>query len=117
MAIISLDYRQEALEQHNALRAIHNAPRMRLDGGLNSDADRYARKLFDMFGGSGDLKHSPRGSCPGVGENLAVGCTTARGVEGRTVQNAVKAWYVRYLKSNVYHKEHNPNPAVFEYPN
>jgi len=94
------DYRQEALEQHNAFRAIHNAPRMRLDRGLNSDADRYARKLFDMFGGSGDLKHSPRNSRPGVGENLAAGCTTARGIEGRTVQDAIKAWYDEVCQYN-----------------
>ena len=94
VSIIFSDYREEALDQHIALRAIHNAPRMTLDRDMNRGADAYARSLFQRFGGSGELKHSPKSSRPGQGENLASGCTTARGVDGRTVQDAVKAWYV-----------------------
>ena len=94
MTIKFSDYREEALEQHNALRAVHNSPRMRLDSGLSSGADSYARELFRKYKGT-RLAHSPRDSRPGVGENLAVGCTTARGVEGRTVQDAIKSWCVK----------------------
>ena len=67
---------------------------MRLDSGLNGGADSYARELFRKYKGRG-LAHSSRKSRPGIGENLAVGCTTARGVEGRTVQDAIKSWCVK----------------------
>lgn len=97
MTIKSLDYREEALQQHNDFRAVHDAPAMSLSSSLNSGADRYARRLFDELRCYGRLKHSDKNSRPGVGENLASGWTTASGagVEGRTVQDAVKAWYVR----------------------
>lgn len=87
-----LDYREAALRQHNRLRAIHDAKSMTLDEGMNAAADRYARNLFQRFGGTTELKHSPKSSRQGQGENLASGCTTQTGVDGRTVEDAIKAW-------------------------
>ena len=97
MTIKFSDYRQDALEQHNRLRAIHDSPPMTLNSSLNRDADRYARRLFDMLRCRGRLKHS---NAPGVGENLASGWTTAigAGVEGRSVEDGVKAWYVKQYR-------------------
>lgn len=85
--VVKADYRQDALKQHNDLRNIHDAPRMTLDDSMNVAAEEYARTLFTL----GKLKHSNRTTRPGQGENLASGCSTA--AEGRTVQDAVKAWY------------------------
>ena len=58
---------------------------MTLDDELNTAAEEYARTLFDL----GRLKHA---KVEGQGENLAMGCST--GAEGRTVQDAVKSWFV-----------------------
>ena len=67
---------------------------MKLNDNLNYEADKYAKQLFQRFGGTGRLKHSPRDSRKGQGENLASGCTTARGRDGRTVEDAAKSWFV-----------------------
>ena len=72
------------MEQHNRLRHIHEAPPMTLSDSMNEAAEEYAQELFEL----GRLRHCD--SCEGEGENLAYGCSTA--AEGRTVQDAVKAW-------------------------
>ena len=64
---------------------------MRLNSEMDRAAERYARVLFQR-GRRAGLSHSDRSSRPGQGENLAMGCTTARGVPGRTIEDAVKAW-------------------------
>lgn len=64
---------------------------MTLDDSMNDAAEDYAHTLFEL----GYLKHSDKDSRPGQGENLAYGCSTA--AEGRTVQDAVKARYVKSL--------------------
>ncbi|XP_078351215.1 Golgi-associated plant pathogenesis-related protein 1-like [Oculina patagonica] len=85
------DYRREALQQHNDLRAIHDAPSLRLSSDLNRQADRYARELFDKLGCfSRRLVHS---NTRGQGENLAFGWTTARVDEARSAQDSIKSWY------------------------
>ncbi|XP_078351220.1 Golgi-associated plant pathogenesis-related protein 1-like [Oculina patagonica] len=94
--VVMAGYRKDALKQHNALRAIHDAPPMKLKRSLNKDADKYARKLFKI----GHLVHSDKESRPGVGENLSMGCTTAKRGEGRSVESAVKAWYDEVCKYN-----------------
>ncbi|CAH3145622.1 unnamed protein product [Pocillopora meandrina] len=98
--VATADYREAALRQHNRLRAIHDAERMILDEGMNAAADRYARNLFQRFGGTTELKHSPKSSRQGQGENLASGCTTQTGVDGRTVEDAIKAWYDEVCRYN-----------------
>ena len=90
------DYRRDALEQHNSLRAIHDAPAMTLSSSLNERADQYAEQLFNRFRCSGELKHS---NAPDEGENLASGWTTANVPEARSVQDAVKSWYVEQYRS------------------
>ena len=62
---------------------------MTLDDSMNDAAEEYARTLFEL----GYLKHSDKEDRPGQGENLASGCSTA--AEGRTVQDAIKGWYVK----------------------
>lgn len=69
---------------------------MKLRRSLNKDADKYASKLFKI----GHLVHSDKESRPGVGENLSMGCTTAKRGEGRSVESAVKAWYVKYDRTS-----------------
>ena len=86
------DYRRDALEQHNTLRAIHDAPPMRLSSSLNARADQYAQQLFNRLRCRGRLQHS---NTPDEGENLASGWTTATVPEARSVQDAVKSWYVK----------------------
>ncbi|XP_031554588.1 Golgi-associated plant pathogenesis-related protein 1-like [Actinia tenebrosa] len=66
------DYAQETLEAHNTYRKIHDAQPLSLSNDLSSSAARYARKLAGM----GYLKHSPRNSRPGVGENLIYRCSS-----------------------------------------
>lgn len=87
MYVVKADYRQDALDQHNDFRRIHDAPSMTLDDSMNAAAEEYAHKLFKL----GYLKHSNRTTRPGQGENLYYGCSTAG--EGRTVHDAVKGWY------------------------
>ncbi|XP_074630956.1 Golgi-associated plant pathogenesis-related protein 1-like [Acropora palmata] len=97
------DYRQDALRQHNELRSIHNARPLKLNAKLNRDASQYAQELVNKYLRSHSLKHSPGSSRPGVGESLSVGCTTARGVEGQTVQQAIKSWYDEVCQYNFKH--------------
>ncbi|XP_022787209.1 Golgi-associated plant pathogenesis-related protein 1-like [Stylophora pistillata] len=98
--VVTADYRREAVEQHNRLRAIHDAPEMTLNNEMSEGADQYAHRLFQMFGVNMGLKHSPKDSRRGQGENLAVGCTTARVAEGRSVEDAIKSWYDEVCRYN-----------------
>lgn len=108
LAMAVSDYQQDALKQHNAMRRIHNARPLKLNKQLSDDANRYAQELVDKYLRSHALKHSPKRSRPGVGENLSLGCTTARGVEGRTVKSAIKEWYDEVCK----YRFHRPGFAL-----
>ena len=84
MLYIYTDYRQDALQEHNKFRNIHEAPAMTLNNDMNTGAEDWARELFE----EGKFEHSNSEH----GENLYYGCSS--GEEGASVQKAVTAWYL-----------------------
>lgn len=74
-------FRQEALQEHNRLRALHRVPPLTLDPTLNNYAQEWANNLA----ATGQFRHR---SDRKYGENLYM--TTASDVGGRT---PVTVWY------------------------
>lgn len=77
-------FEEDALEEHNKYRRIHDAPDMSLDYSMNQQATAYAQQLARR----GTLHHSSSSQRPGQGENLAMLC---RGSQV-SAQEAVEMW-------------------------
>ena len=90
-------FRDAALAKHNEYRALHDAPPLQLDNGLNASAQAYAEEIAQRSeGGSAErpyFQHSKNRS--GVGENLNYDATTSEIPSALAVaENAVKEWYI-----------------------
>lgn len=72
---------------HNELRSVHFSPPVQNNTQMSLSAKRYALVLARTE----DLEHSSPSTRPNIGENLAMGCTTAAG-GGITAEEAIKKW-------------------------
>ena len=71
---------------HNELRSVHFSPPIQNNTDLSMAAKRYAQDLAREK----DLRHGVDENGE-VGENLAMGCTTAAG-QGITAKEAITKW-------------------------
>jgi uncharacterized protein YkwD len=90
-------FRDAALAKHNEYRALHDAPPLQFDSGLNASAQAYAEELAKksegLSAGSPYFKHSTNRS--EVGENLSYQATTSEIPSALAIaEKAVKDWYI-----------------------
>ncbi|EDO41945.1 predicted protein, partial [Nematostella vectensis] len=79
------DLQNEALEAHNKLRAIHNAPAMTLDADISAGAQAWAEKIAADGTGS----HDPTIFDQGLGENWNIACQP----DQKSPTATVTRWY------------------------
>ena len=70
------EFVKDMLQQHNKYRKTHNSVELQLDVDMCKQADKYAQQLADQGIAAlvGSLKHSPKSTRLGQGENLFAGC-------------------------------------------
>lgn len=85
-------FRRDALKAHNQYRAQHGSPPLKLNGGLN----RYAQRWANRCARKATLQHRPNGK---YGENIHFAYDST-GIQNITGESASKAFYDEISRYN-----------------